>query len=56
MLMGTSVMGVESGELSTMELEELEYRIMDPLLPLSLQALSPLEEDEEEEGGRPYCA
>ena len=52
-LMGTSVMGMGSGELSTMELEELAYRIPDPLLPPSLQARPPLEEDEEEEGGRP---
>ena len=51
--MGTSVMGVESGELSTMEPEELEYRNPDPLLPPSLQARPPLEDDEEEEGGRP---
>ena len=53
MLIGTSVMGVGSGELSTMELDELEYRNPDPLLPSSLQARPPLEDDEEEEGGRP---
>ena len=56
MLMGTSVTGVEAGELSTMEPEELEYRNPDPLLPPSLQARPPLKDDEEDEGGRPYCA
>ena len=59
MLMGTLVMVVGSGELSTMEslrLDELEYLTPDPLLPSPLQARPPLEDDEEEEGGRPYCA